>query len=134
MLRVNSIKYSQGGVQFSLFILRVGTGLLMLTHGWSKLTNFSEMAPHFFAPFHVSGYVSLGAVVFSEVVCAFLVTIGLLTRVALIPLLIQMLVVVLVVHQGDFSHQELGLHFLLAFIVLLVLGPGRFSVDRLFSR
>lgn len=106
----------------------------MLTHGWGKLMNFSEMAPHFFAPFNMSGYVTLSAVIFSEVFCAFLLIIGLFTRLAVIPLIIQMLVVVLVVHQGDFSRQELGLHFLLGFVVVLILGPGKASVDRLISR
>lgn len=134
MSRINSVKYSQGGVQVSLFILRVGLGILMLTHGWAKLMNFSHMAPQFFAPFHLSGHLSLSLVIFSEVFCAFLVIIGLFTRIAVIPLIIQMLVVVLVVHQKDFGHQELGLHFLLGFCVILILGPGKASLDRLISR
>lgn len=133
MSRINSIKYSQGGIQFSLLILRVGLGILMLTHGWGKLMKFSDMAPHFITPLPFGGHLSLSVVIFAEVCCAFLVIIGLFTRIALIPLIIEMAVVVLVVHQNDFGHQELGLHFLLGFIVLFILGPGKLSLDRLIS-
>lgn len=134
MSRISSTKYSHGGVQFSLLLLRVGLGVLMLTHGWQKLMHFSDMAPHFFGPFHMNGYVSLGLTVFAEVFCAFMLIIGLFTRGFVIPLIIEMCIVVLIVHKGDFGHQELGLHFLLGFLVVLILGPGKVSVDGLISR
>lgn len=133
MSRISSTKYSQGGVQFSLFILRVGLGILMLTHGWPKLMHFSDMAPQFFDPFHAGGHVALSLTIFAEVFCAFMLIIGLFTRAAVIPLIIEMVIVVLMVHKGDLAHQELGIHFLIGFIVILILGPGRASVDRLIS-
>jgi len=57
--------------------------------------------------------------------------IGFITRVSLIPLIITMIVAVFVAHAGDpFSDKELGLFFLITFIVLFLTGPGKYSLDR----
>lgn len=93
------------------------------------------MAPDFFDPLQVSSHFMLGLVVFAEVLCSVLLILGLFTRWATIPLIIQMMVVVFVVHVDDgFGRQELGAHYLLGYIILWLLGPGKISLDRLISR
>lgn len=134
MAKLSSTKFSQGGIHFSLLLLRMGLGLMMLTHGVPKLMHFTRMAPGFFDPFHVNGYFSLGLVVFAEVFCALFLVLGLFTRGFVIPLLIEMIVIILMVHQHDgFSRQELPAHYLLGFLIILILGPGKISLDRLVS-
>jgi putative oxidoreductase len=60
---------------------------------------------------------------------------GFATRLAVIPLIITMLVVVFYVHADDpFSKQEMGLHYLLTYIMLLIMGSGKYSIDNLLYR
>lgn len=130
-----STRFSKNTVHFSLLLLRLGLGVMMLNHGLPKLTNFSNRASDFFDPMQLGSPFMLGLVVFAEVVCSVLLILGLFTRWATIPLIIQMLVVVCVVHAGQgFGHQELGAHYLLGYIILWLLGPGKISLDRLMSK
>lgn len=135
MKRINSTRFTNTGVHFCLLLLRVGLGLMMLNHGLPKLMHFNQMAPDFFDPVNTGGHFSLILVIFAEVICAGLIILGLFTRWATIPLIIEMLVVIFMVHvdQG-FARQELAAHFLLGLIILLILGPGRVSIDAITSR
>lgn len=120
-----------------LLIQRLIFGFFMLFgHGWGKLASFSERVDSFPDPLGVSSPVSLALVVFSEVICALLVGIGLFTRAALIPLIITMLVAAFMIHGGDplFGRgpsKEMALLFLAAYAALFAAGPGKFSVDHL---
>jgi putative oxidoreductase len=73
---------------------------------------------------------SLVLVTFAEFFCAVFVIVGAFTRVALIPLLINLTVIVFVVHGGDpIKKKELAVFYLLTYIALFLTGPGKFSVD-----
>lgn len=132
---MNSTRFTNNSVHFCLLLLRIGLGLMMLNHGLPKLMHYPQMAPDFFDPIKVGGHFSLGLVIFAEVICSGLIILGLFTRWATIPLIIEMLVVIFMVHvdQG-FGRQELGAHFLLGLVILLILGPGKVSIDKLASR
>ncbi len=83
----------------------------------------------------MSPELSLGLTVFSEVLCSVLIFIGLGTRFAAIPLLFTMLVAVLYIHGADpFIKKELGVHYSVAYLVLLITGSGRYSIDHLLSQ
>jgi len=114
-----------------LLILRVSTGLIMLfAHGWGKLINFSTIAPQFADPIGVGPTVSLALAVFAEVFCAVAVIIGLKTRWAVVPLVITMIVAVGIVHGSDpWGKKELGIMYMISFLVLFFTGPGKYSVD-----
>jgi len=114
----------------ALLIFRVGVSLMMMTHGWSKILNFSERLSTFPDPLGIGSALSLQLVIFAEFFCAILVALGFATRLALIPLIINMLVISFVVHAGDgFSEKELALFFLLSWIFLMLRGPGMYSMD-----
>ena len=101
-------------------------------HGWPKLMSFSERLDDFADPFGLGPAFSLVLILIAEVLCALLVVLGLWTRVALIPLIIAMAVVVFMVKgDADFREKELAFLYLFAFIALLFTGSGRFSVDRI---
>ncbi len=117
---------------FALLLLRVGFSAFMIFgHGYPKVQKLLASGDIKFASvMGLSPMVSLSLAVFAEFFCSVLLILGLLTRFATIPLIITMLVAVFVVHGADpFGDKEMGLHYLVAYIVLLFAGPGRYSVD-----
>ena len=121
---------------FSLLILRVGAGLLIFTHGWSKLQKVFNGDFAFADPIGLGPAFSLILVAFAEGICSLLVAAGLWTRLASFVLTINMAVVAFVAHADDpFSSKEKGLLFLLLFVVIMFTGAGKYSLDhKLFSR
>lgn len=118
-----------------LLILRIAIAILMLVHGVPKLNMLLSGDAHLFpAVMGMSPTLSLVLAVLAEVGCSVLVLVGLGTRLAVIPLIITMLVAVLYVHIADpFSAQELGIHYVLVYAALLLMGSGRFSVDHILA-
>lgn len=119
-----------------LVILRITFGVFMLAHGLPKMEKlFGDDPIQFASVFGLSQTASLALAVFSEVFCSILLIIGFGTRLATIPLIITMLVAALVIHGADpFFDKESSLHYLVVYVVLLIAGPGKYSVDHLISR
>ncbi|MCB0408439.1 MAG: DoxX family protein [Bdellovibrionales bacterium] len=114
-----------------LLILRVFFGGTMLfAHGWMKLSNYSMFVSQFPDPIGFGPDVALSLAIFAEVFCAGAVVLGLLTRLATIPLMITMAVASFVIHINDpFQKQELSLVFLVAFLVIFISGSGKYSLQ-----
>lgn len=121
---------------WGLLVLRVGVAALMLFgHGWGKLSSFSERADSFADPLGVGPTMSLGLTVFAEFFCSALIGFGLFTRLAAVPLVINMAVAAFVIHADDlWGKKELAVIYLLIYLALLLCGPGRISLDRKFGR
>jgi putative oxidoreductase len=120
---------------FALLILRVVVGSFMLVHGLQKLDMLKANPVQFADPIGIGEPASLTLAVFAELVCSILLIIGLLTRLAIIPLIITMLVAVFIVHSVDgFEKQELPALYLGVYIVLIITGAGKYSVDRLIAK
>lgn len=115
----------------ALLLLRLGAAsLLFFGHGLPKLANLTERAPRFADPIGLGPELGFALVVFSEVVCATLVAVGFFTRLATIPILAFFLVAALIHHAPDpWPKRELPLLFFTAFLPMLLLGAGRYSVD-----
>ncbi|WP_372932477.1 DoxX family protein [Mariniphaga sediminis] len=120
---------------FALLLLRAGAALMMLTHGVPKLMQFFSGEPIAFASvFGMSTVLSLALAVFAEVLCSIFILFGLGTRLSSIPLIITMLIAAFHIHGADpFSSKEKSLLFGLIFIVLLLTGAGKYSIDYLLS-
>lgn len=74
--------------------------------------------------------VSFALAIFAELVCALLLSVGLFTRYALIPLIITFAVAVFSVHGADaLSDKEHALLYLMTFLTLFLSGPGKYSID-----
>ena len=113
-----------------LLILRITIASMMLTHGIPKLLKILDGDWQFGDPLGVGSELSLGLTVFAAVGCSLLILIGLLTRLATIPLLITMIVAFFVVHAADpFGKKELPLLYALIYATLFFTGPGKYSVD-----
>ncbi len=114
-----------------LFVLRVGmAGLLLLGHGWDKVTHMAARAQSFPDPLHIGSRPSFGLVVFAETACALFVALGLFTRAALIPIILFLCVgFFLYLAHAPFSQKELAIVYLVPFVALFFTGPGRFALD-----
>ena len=135
MRRLLSIKYSAGAFNFAMLVLRLGVGLLMLTQsGLYKLTHFSELSAKFYNFLGMGDKASLMLVIFAEVFCSFFVILGLFTRLAVIPLIITMCVAFFGAHNGNLQEGTAALLYMFAYFVLLLLGPGRVSVDGMIKK
>ena len=139
MKKLFSTRTSDSAFTFATLLLRLGFGILMLiNHGWPKLTHYAEMQQKFGDPIGLGKPVSLALVVFAEFFCAAFVIFGLFTRLACIPLIIAMGVAFFKVHNMMYGagpgSGEMALLFLIAFIVLFFTGPGKVSVDRLIGK
>ena len=132
MKKLFSVNHNIKHIDLALLITRLTIALLMFTHGLPKISGFAESPVKFIDVLGIGTNVSLGLAVFAEVICSMLLMLGLGTRLAIIPLSITMLVAAFHVHIGDpFAKQEMSLHYLLVYVVLLIMGSGRYSLDSL---
>jgi putative oxidoreductase len=100
-----------------------------------KLTAYDEMLTMFGDPIGIGTKLSVILVIFAEFFCGIFVTLGFLTRLTIIPILITMIVVFFVAHAKDaFDMKALPLVYLLLCVVIFILGSGRYSVDSLLFR
>ncbi|WP_297085925.1 DoxX family protein [uncultured Draconibacterium sp.] len=128
-------KLNNTRVDLSLLILRLASGGFMLTHGWPKLQRLLAGEMKFGDPLGLGPELSLILAVFAEVFCAILVVLGLGTRLAVIPLIVTMAVAAFITHGADsFARKELALFYLVSYVILLLMGSGKISVDRLIAR
>ena len=124
------ISPNQRFLSLGLFILRVLVGITMLTHGLAKLMSFPELSSTFPDPIGLGSTLSLVMIICAEVGCSILLIVGAFTRLATIPLIFSMLVVILIVHGNDpFQVKELPLLYLGIYIFLFFTGAGRISLD-----
>lgn len=115
----------------ALTVLRVLISALMLGHGIPKLKLLTESNLEFPDPIGVGPLFSLILTLIGEVVAPLLILIGFKTRWAAIPALITMLVAAFVIHGSDpFERKELALIYALAFLVILIGGPGKYAIDK----
>jgi len=108
----------------------------MIRHGLPKLSKLLAGGEiQFGNPIGLGPTISLILAVFSEFICSILVGIGLGTRLASIPLLITMAVAAFVSHGPDpFARKELAILYMLFYILLLITGSGKYSIDYLLTR
>ena len=135
MRKLFSTRTSDSAFTFGTLLLRLGAGSLMIVHGLDKLMHFAEKSDKFMNLFGMGTTTSLALTVFAEFFCAAFIILGLFTRLATIPLIITMLIALFMAHGGDFFGEgsTAGL-FLVCFLSILFLGPGKASIDKLISK
>lgn len=115
----------------AVLLLRLGTGAFILTHGIPKLLSVFAGEFRFGDPIGLGPELSLILSAFAEGICGLLVLIGLATRWASAVLIINMSVAGFIAHAADpFGTKEKALLFLIIFIVLTLLGGGKYSLDK----
>lgn len=114
-----------------LALLRILPSVMLMTHGLPKFQKLINGNFEFGDPIGIGATPSLFLAVIGEFICPILVIIGFKTRWVAIPPAITMLVAGLIVHADDpFGTKEKALMFLVFFVSIILLGPGKFSIDK----
>ena len=120
---------------FSKFILRVSFSALMMTHGYPKFMKILDGNTKFADPIGLGPEISLYLAVFAELFAPFLVIIGYKTRFFSFFPAFTMFIAAFVIHGDDpFKKMEMALLFLIAYLVIMISGPGKISLDHFKSR
>ena len=122
---------------YGLLLLRIiGGSMMVYNHGWGKITAGPEKWNRLgHALTDIIGFEFLSTffgfmAAFSESVCALLIIIGLFTRPASILLFFTMFVAMMN-HIMDSEMPELAIMYCLLSLVLILSGPGKFSLDQM---
>lgn len=131
-----STNYSANAFNFAMLLFRLVIGAMMIKIGYNKLIHFNDMLTGdmaFKSMIGIGAKTELALLVFAEFFCSAFLILGLFTRLATIPLIVAMGVAFFVAHHAEVFTKEGGLQpalvYLCGYIVLLLLGPGKISVD-----
>jgi putative oxidoreductase len=132
MRKLISTNYTAGAFNMATLLLRIVFGILMMGHGYSKLVHFNEKKATFMSFLGLGSTITLLLVIFAEFFCALFITLGLFTRLATIPIIVTMAYALIKIHHSDFMGEgQMAALYLGAYLVLLIIGPGKVSVDAL---
>lgn len=123
-------RFNQPQLDAGLLFLRLsGAFMLFHVHGWPKIVHYSDELTRIEDPFGMGATFSLVMAIFAEVVCPLLIALGLLTRLACLPIIAVLLVAMLVVHtQWSIAEGQFGWLLLSIFGALAFTGPGNWSL------
>jgi len=136
-MKLLNLKFIPQSADFALLLMRALAGFtLIYAHGWKKVANFGDTVTQWtqwgLNPIGIGPTASVALAAFAEVVCAALLIAGLKARFAALVIGINMTVAFVAVHKaaltGD-NNGELAFMYLLAAVLVLFAGPGKFSVD-----
>lgn len=119
----------------SFFVLRVGIGASMLTHGIPKLIYFGDRVANFPDPLNIGSEWSLGLAIFAEVFGTGALMLGFLSRLAALNLLATMVVAARLGFEAQgFVGAELATVYGVIYLIIVFFGPGNISVDYLLCK
>lgn len=117
-------------ISFILLIDRIIFGVLLMNHGIEKWSNYQELSAVFPDPLGIGSPLSLGLAIFGEMVCSMAFIVGFLYRLAMIPMIFTMCIAFFIVHGHDpFAVKELAFVYLVVFVLMYIIGPGKFAID-----
>ena len=117
------------GVSLLILVLRVVFGVLFFIRGLDKMLNFNTLVNDYPSVLGFGSYMTLMVSIFCEFCCSLFLMAGLLQRLLTIPMIIAMGVAFFDIHDAMMPEGELALIYFIVFIVLFLVGPGRYSVD-----
>jgi putative oxidoreductase len=131
MKKLLSTDYTDSLFNIGIFLLRVTLGILMcIHHGIPKIYHFSEWQNTFFNFMNLGSRWSLVLSILAEAFASAFLVLGLFSRIAAILLLIDLGVAIFVyqIHQPIVRYED-ALLFFAGFLLILLVGPGKISVD-----
>jgi len=120
-------------------LLRITLGVVFMGTGWGKLHSLDKVTD-FFTELHLPApHFQAILVACTEFFGGIAILVGVLTRLAAIPLAITMIVAILTAkrEQLDGFTALVGFEewsYLVMYLALIVLGPGKLSIDHLLAR
>lgn len=133
-MKLLQLTFIPRSADFALLLLRLWFGgVLLVNHGWQKITMFTSMEGHFPDPLNIGAKESLLLAVFAEVLCPVLVIAGWATRLAALAIAIELGTAFVMVHHGRLAmgpgSGELAFLYVGPFIAILFAGAGKYSAD-----
>jgi len=138
-VRARALTLLEGARPAALLLGRLAVGLLFVSTGWGKVHNIPKVT-HFFETLGIPapGFHAV-LVGYSELLCGTALVIGLLSRLATIPLGVSMIVALITAKRGDI-HGVFDLvgqdefTYLVVLAMIAVLGPGKLALDHLIAK
>jgi putative oxidoreductase len=124
-------------IDLGILILRVSFGLVMMAaHGLPKLKKLlSGEQIKFFDPFGIGEYASFVLALGAEFFASLLLTLGIFTKISTFSLSVTMFVAAFLYHTNDpFNVKEKPILFLIAYVVLFLTGPGKYSLQNFVNK
>ena len=118
-------------ISLLILALRLFFGILFFSHGLDKMINFNELSYTYPSVLGFGSYMTLMVSIICEFGCSLFLIAGLLVRIITIPMIISMGVAFFDVHDAMMPEGELALIYFIMFILLFLVGPGRYSIDYL---
>lgn len=118
-------------------------GFIILGHGWFKVQLWMDgKAALFKATLGLGAEIELFLAIVAEVLCGMLVLVGFQTRLASIPLIFAMFVASVLFHWNDqffylpgyVSNKEFAIVYGVGFMLIFLLGSGKYSIDYLIKK
>lgn len=117
-----------------LLIRIVFAGSMLYGHGLSKFYRLIEGDLSFANPIGIGEAPTLVLAVFSEFLAPLFILVGYKTKIFSFFPAATMFVAAFIVHLSDpFARKEKAILFLIGFVVIMMMGPGKYSIDRKFS-
>ncbi len=106
---------------------------MMLPYGYGKIVNYDKYAADFFGdPIGIGDIPSLWLTIFAQTVCPIMLLLGFQTRLSASILAFNMLVAVKYHFFDPFSIKVLPVLFLGLYVIQLLMGAGKYSLDYIF--
>jgi len=119
-------------LSFIILSFRGFCGLMMLPYGYGKIVNYDRYAADFFGdPIGIGDIPSLWLTIFAQTVCPVMLLLGFQTRLSASILAFNMLVAAKYHFFDPFSIKVLPVLFLGMYLIQLLLGAGKYSLDYL---
>jgi putative oxidoreductase len=121
----------------TMLLVRIFIGISMIIlHGLPKLEKFMAGGEiQFYNFLGIGTATTLLLAILIELICSFLIMIGLFTRAASLVLMIVMMVAAFSVHYSDpFDVKENSLIYLSIFALIVTFGPRKYSIDNMISK
>lgn len=114
-----------------LFLRVAGSFMLFYVHGLPKLMHYAHELTVIEDPFGLGPTVSLWSAILAEALCPVLISLGLFTRLACLPIIGVLLVAMLAVHPGwSIAEGQFGWLLLVIFTAIALCGPGQWRLGQ----
>ncbi|SDT31248.1 putative oxidoreductase [Pseudomonas asplenii] len=132
---MNASCWNERAQALGLLFMRVSAAVFLLwVHGLPKLLHYSTELQNIEDPFHLGANLTLMLAIFAEVFCPLLIIVGVLVRLACLPILSVLLVALVFVHpEWTIAEGQFAWLLLILFTSLFIAGPGRLALNDRFA-